>query len=83
MQQLRFVSLAAIAFVVAASATAGAERPFAFDATAGRLPKNVVPLAYDIALRPNLGTRTTTGSERVRIRVRSATSKIVVNALAT
>ncbi len=80
-QHLRFVLFAATAFAVGASAGARADRPFAFDATFGRLPKNVVPLAYDIALRPNLRTRTTAGSERVRIRVRSATSKIVVNAL--
>lgn len=41
----------------------------------------MVPLAYDVALRPNLRTRTTAGVERVRIRVRSTTSKIVLNAL--
>jgi aminopeptidase N len=77
-----------LAFAIAMAALAcyslparAADQPFTFDSTFGRLPKDVVPLDYDIALIPNIVMRTTAGTESVRLRVRSATSKIVVNTL--
>jgi aminopeptidase N len=72
------VALASAAFLCTAAATSPS-RPFSLDATYGLLPKNVVPLDYDIALRPNIAHATFAGNERVRIRVRSATATIVVD----
>ena len=66
---------ACAAFPIAARADA----PYAFDTAPGKLPKTVVPIDYDISLRPDLSTLTFTGDESVRIRVRTATSTIVVN----
>jgi aminopeptidase N len=58
-----------------------AEAPFAFDRAPGRLPKNVVPVDYDIAVTPDVATRTFTGTESVSLRFRRATDKIVFNTL--
>ncbi len=70
--------LASLPGVTPAAQTAG---PFSFDATPGNLPKSVVPVAYDIALHPNLHARTTTGSETIRLTVRSAAPKVVLHTL--
>jgi aminopeptidase N len=75
---------AAALFALAACAFAGparADQPYAFDKTFGRLPKTVVPLAYDIALTPDIPGRTTSGHEVVRVRVRTATKVVVFNTL--
>ncbi len=38
-----------------------AEEPFDFDKAPGRLPKNVVPIGYDIAVVPNIKAKSFTG----------------------
>lgn len=65
----------------ASGATGTAEGPFNFDKAPGRLPKNVVPVEYDIAVTPNVAARTFTGKESVSLRFRSATDKVVFNTL--
>jgi aminopeptidase N len=55
--------------------------PFSFDQAPGRLPKNVVPSSYTIAIVPNTTALTLTGRESVLIRVRSATDTIQFNSL--
>jgi aminopeptidase N len=62
-------------------AMAAAELPFTFDAAYGRLPKNIVPLSYDIALVPDTKALTLTGTESVRLRFRSASATIELNSL--
>jgi aminopeptidase N len=62
-------------------ATATSAAAFDFDKTPGRLPKNVVPLDYTIAFKPDIATKTFTGTERVTLRVRSTTNRIVFNTL--
>lgn len=64
-----------------AGTAAAAEAPFNFDRAPGRLPKNVVPVDYDIAVTPDAATRTLTGTESVSLRFRTATDKIVFNTL--
>jgi aminopeptidase N len=66
-----------IAFAVPASAVA----PFSFDAAPGRLPKNVAPIDYDVAVVPDAEALTFDGTESVRLRFRSATATIVFNSL--
>lgn len=60
---------------------ASPELPFSFDAAYGRLPKNIVPLSYDIAVVPDTVALTLTGTESVRLRFRSATATIEFNSL--
>ena len=55
--------------------------PFAFDAAPGRLPKDVVPLDYEISLVPDLAAHTVRGTEKVTLRVRSPTDTITFNSL--
>jgi aminopeptidase N len=75
-------ALAATLLVLApAAGLAAPEAPFNFDRAAGRLPKNVVPLDYDIAVTPDIAARTFTGTESVALRFRTASAKIVFNTL--
>jgi aminopeptidase N len=53
------------------------------DAAQGFLPKTVVPLSYRIDVAPDVKTSKITGHERIAVVVRSATAKIVLNALQT
>src|SRR4026207_2096887 len=56
-----------------------AEAPFNFEATPGKLPKVVVPLSYDIQLKPNIEKLAFTGSETVVLDVRKAAKAITLN----
>ena len=81
MNRLLAFAIAVAALVYSALPARAADQPFTFDSTFGRLPKTVVPIDYDIALTPNIAARTTAGTESVRVSVRTATAKIVVNTL--
>jgi aminopeptidase N len=63
------------------AATASSAAAFDLDKTPGRLPKSVVPIDYTIAFKPNLATKTMTGTERVTLRVRKSTNRLVFNTL--
>jgi len=73
----RSVVLAALGWTVAASA----EAPFSFDAAPGRLPKNVVPIAYKIAIVPDAKKLSLSGTESVSLQFREETGTIVFNSL--
>jgi len=64
---------AAVALAVAA-AWAQAEAPYSFDATPGKLPKDVIPLSYAAHLVPDIAANTFRGDETVEIEVKRATS---------
>jgi aminopeptidase N len=72
---------AAFALPLAGIASAAPEPPFTFDTTYGNLPKDVVPRAYSISVRPDPDHLTLTGSEKVQIEVRKPTKTIIFNAL--
>ncbi len=55
--------------------------PFSFATAYGRLPKNVVPLDYAIAITPNESARTLSGTEAVTLQFRAATATIRLNSL--
>jgi aminopeptidase N len=55
--------------------------PFSFDTAPGRLPKDVVPLSYDLAVVPHIESMSLTGTESVRLRFRTATRTVQVNSL--
>lgn len=74
---------AAVAFACTAACapfTAQAEAPFSFEATPGKLPKDVVPLEYVAHLVPDIAANTFRGSQTVEIEVRKPTSTIMLNA---
>ena len=71
----------AICIGLAVTVCAGAAAPFSFDSAPGRLPKNVVPIAYTVAVVPNLDTLTIAGTESVKLQFRTATDTIVFNSL--
>jgi aminopeptidase N len=58
-----------------------AAAPFSFDAAPGRLPKNVVPVDYTIAVVPDVGAQTARGREKVSLLVRAPTDRLIFNSL--
>jgi aminopeptidase N len=70
---------AALCCSLAPTAWSGA--PFSFETTPGRLPKNVVPLSYEIAVVPNVDALTLTGTESVQLQFRAATATVQFNSL--
>jgi len=73
--------IAAAAISMATGAPGQAEAPFSFDAAPGRLPKNVVPVRYSIAIVPDIDTLSVTGTESVTLQFRAATDSIIFNSL--
>jgi aminopeptidase N len=65
----------------AAPAPLAPAAPFSFDAAPGRLPKNVIPIDYAIAITPDVAARTIAGTESVELQVRRPTTTIVFNSL--
>src|SRR5437762_1527162 len=86
-----YVCLAAL-FVITLPGVMTAENPFSFKDTPGKLPKEVVPTDYSIRIVPNIdksvsrtdssrGELTFTGTETVKLNVRSPVHQLVLNAL--
>ncbi len=61
--------------------TVRAAAPFSFDTAPGRLPKDVVPLDYDIAIVPDIKALSIAGTEAVKLDFRKATDTIQFNSL--
>lgn len=66
---------------VADAAPSSVPAPFNFDTAFGRLPKNVIPLDYDIALTPDADSRTLSGHETIVLHFRAITDTIIFNSL--
>src|SRR5438874_6697484 len=58
-----------------------AEKPFSFKETTGKLPKEVVPTDYSIRIVPKIDQFTFTGTETVKLNVRSPVHQLVLNTL--
>ena len=69
----------AVVFAVLSAITLHAEAPFNFETTPGKLPKDVVPLSYDIHIKPNIEKLTFVGSETVVLDVRKPVKTITLN----
>lgn len=67
---MKFAALALLSLSVSAPALAAS----------GQLPRNVVPLLYDISVRPDAKALTFSGTETVMVDVREATRSFVLNA---
>jgi aminopeptidase N len=72
--------LAALGLAVAMT-PALAVAPFAFDSAPGRLPKDVVPLSYTLAVKPDPDALILSGEESVVLQFRQAMDTIVFNSL--
>jgi len=76
------VSLLAFLVLFSVTSLVGAvEKPFNFNETPGKLPKEVVPTEYAIRIVPNIDNFTFAGSETVKLNVRSPVRQLVFNAL--
>ncbi len=63
------------------SVTATPAAPFSFEKAFGRLPKNVVPVDYRVAISPDPATMKISGQEVVALDFRAATDTVVMNSL--
>ena len=76
---MRLLFLLAISFIFGAQLNA--EKSFNFASTPGKLPKQVVPLEYSVRIVPNIDKLTFTGTETVKLDVRSPVRELTLNAL--
>jgi aminopeptidase N len=70
---------AALCLSLASTAWCGA--PFSFESAPGRLPKNVVPVSYDVAIVPDADALKLTGTESIKLQFRAATATVQFNSL--
>ena len=76
------VSLLSFLFLFFVASLFGAvEKPFNFNETPGKLPKEVVPTEYAIRIVPNIDNFTFSGSETVKLNARSPVHQLLLNAL--
>src|SRR6266853_2010653 len=61
--------------------TMDAEKPFQFATIPGKLPKEVLPVEYSVRIVPNIDKFTFTGTETVKLSVRSPVRQLVMNSL--
>ncbi|HTD72756.1 MAG TPA: M1 family metallopeptidase [Steroidobacteraceae bacterium] len=73
------VYVAALCCALAPTAWCGA--PFSFESAPGRLPKNVVPVSYDVRIVPDADALKFTGTESVQLQFRAATATVQFNSL--
>jgi aminopeptidase N len=78
---MRVPLLALLVLFLIRSLVEAVEKPFNFNETPGKLPKEVVPTEYAIRIVPNLDNFTFTGSETVKLNVRSPVRELVLNGL--
>lgn len=62
-------------------AVMSAEKPFSFNETPGKLPKEVIPVEYSIRIVPEVDKLVFTGMETVKLSVSSPVRQLVLNAL--
>src|SRR5438552_723688 len=75
----RLLSGVTILFICATPLSA--EKPFDFESTPGKLPKQVVPEEYSVRIKPDLEKLTFTGWETIKLKARQAVRRLVLNAL--
>jgi aminopeptidase N len=71
--------VAALCCAFAPTAWCGA--PFSFESAPGRLPKNVVPVSYEVAIVPDADALKFTGTESIQLQFRAATATLQFNSL--
>jgi aminopeptidase N len=79
MRIIKLLALGLTVRLIAATPAIGA--PFSVDQVPGRLPKDVVPVRYEIAITPNSQALTLAGRESVLLKVRQTTRTLKFNSL--
>src|SRR3954465_2324332 len=57
-----------------------AEKPFDFQSTPGKLPKQVVPTEYTIRIVPNVAAKTFAGNTIIKVKVNEPVRQLILNA---
>jgi aminopeptidase N len=78
---MRIPTVALLVLFLIRSLVEAVEKPFNFNETPGKLPKEVVPTEYAIRIVPNLDNFTFAGSESVKLNVRSPVHHLMLNGL--
>src|SRR5205814_7106037 len=78
---MRVPRLAFLLLFLIRSLVGAVEKPFNFNETPGKLPKEVVPTEYSIRVVPDLDNFTFAGNETVKLNVRSPVRQLLLNAL--
>src|SRR5437763_4840246 len=78
---MRVPRLAFLLLFLTGSLVGAVEKPFNFNETPGKLPKEVVPTEYAIRIVPNLDHFTFAGTETVKVNVRGPVHQLVLNGL--
>src|SRR5215471_12798067 len=78
---MRVPSLAFLVLFLVSSLVEAVEKPFNFDETPGKLPKEVVPTEYAVRIVPNLDNFTFAGSESVKLNARKPVRQLLLDAL--
>src|SRR5262245_48211714 len=78
---MRALPLALLVLFLVSSLVRAVEKPFNFNETPGKLPKDVMPAEYAIRIVPNLDNFTFAGSEIVKLNVPKPVRQLVLNAL--
>src|SRR5438874_880031 len=78
---MRIPLVAFLVLFLIRSLVGAVEKPFNFNETPGKLPKEVVPTEYAIRIVPNLDNFTFAGSESVKLNMRSPVHQLVLNGL--
>jgi aminopeptidase N len=78
---MRVPLLAGLVLFLITSLVGAVEKPFNFNDTPGKLPKQGVPTEYAIRIVPNIDNFTFAGNETVKLNVRSPVHQLVLNAL--
>jgi aminopeptidase N len=78
---MRVPLLAGLVLFLITSLVGAVGKPFNFNDTPGKLPKQGVPTEYAIRIVPNIDNFTFAGNETVKLNVRSPVHQLVLNAL--
>src|SRR5579864_657302 len=71
---------ASLVVLLALSLTMNGEKPYDFKSAPGKLPKEIVPLEYQIRIVPEISKLTFTGSETIKIKTHVPATELVLNA---
>jgi aminopeptidase N len=80
-QDVRVMLLLLLVLFSISSLPGAVEKPFNFNETPGKLPKEVIPTEYSVRIVPNIDKLTFAGSETVKLNVRRPVPELVLNAL--
>jgi len=78
---MRILLLCLMAEFSIMSSALASEKPFSFEDTPGKLPKDVVPTDYAIRIVPDIDKLTFAGTETVKLNIRRRVRQLVLNAL--